>query len=252
MKAEIREFLPEDIPQLTELWAEVFGDDRRLIERFFELLPAMGTGFTARLGGRIVGAAYSLDADFCGEHIGYLYAVAVKESCRSLGIGAELCRSCAALGKTVTLPANEGLYGWYERVIGAKAALFTETELVLPSDDEKEIMKINAAEYAKLREKLLKDRPHFSFGEAYMSFQQYLCELYGGGMFRSGGGIACGYTDNGILLVKEAIDFDALPQLCRELNADEAILRKPSPSGDVYLAADHTLPRDAVYDLTLD
>ena len=47
---QIREYRSDDIGSLCSLWSNVFGDPARLVERFFELLPSMGTGFAAASG----------------------------------------------------------------------------------------------------------------------------------------------------------------------------------------------------------
>ena len=59
----INEYRHEDVPSLKRLWAETFGDTPSLIDRFFELLPSMGTGLVAECGGELLGAAYVLVAE---------------------------------------------------------------------------------------------------------------------------------------------------------------------------------------------
>lgn len=59
----INEYRQEDIPSLKRLWTETFGDASELVDRFFELLPSMGTGLVADSGGELLGAAYLLDAE---------------------------------------------------------------------------------------------------------------------------------------------------------------------------------------------
>ena len=46
----INEYRQEDIPSLKRLWTETFGDAPELVDRFFELLPSMGTGLVAESG----------------------------------------------------------------------------------------------------------------------------------------------------------------------------------------------------------
>ena len=93
---DIREYNAEDIPALSRLWEKTFEDSPALIADFFRLLPDMGTGLAAVQNGEIVGAAYVIMGMelLCGEAKpvpgGYIYAVAVEERCRGLGIGSAL------------------------------------------------------------------------------------------------------------------------------------------------------------------
>ena len=47
----INEYRQDDIPSLKRLWMETFGDAPELVDRFFELLPSMGTGLVAEADG---------------------------------------------------------------------------------------------------------------------------------------------------------------------------------------------------------
>ena len=250
-----------DAPQLIRLWAGTFGDDERLIGRFLELLPAMGDGLAAYENGTVIGAAYLLDAELStGEKCGYIYAVAVDEKHRGKGIGAKICRECLRLadqkGMSVvyTLPAEESLYAWYEQRIGAKTALFCTFERVLPSDNDARIQRIGAEEYAAAREEILYGRAHFRFSDAFMRFEEALCSQYGGGMYRCGDGVACGYVDKGVLLVREALGdaADFIPALCAMLGAEYALVRRAAPSGEPYIAATAEIDSTTVCGLTLD
>ena len=252
---------PGDAPQLIRLWVEAFGDDECMIGRFLELLPEMGSGLAAYENSKVIGAAYLLDAELStGEKCGYIYAVAVDKSYRGRGIGAELCRECLRLASqkgmsfVYLLPAEESLYAWYERRIGTKTALFCAYERVLPANNNARIERISAEEYAAEREKLLRGRLHFCCGSAYMCFEEVLCTMYGGGMYRCGEGIACGYLEDGVLRVREALGDppDFIPELCAMLGAEYALVRRAATSGEPYIAATAAIDDTAVCGLTLD
>ena len=70
------------------------------------------------------------------------------------------------------------------------------------------------------------------------------------------GGIACGYVDNGVLLIKEVLNDppEFIPALCRRLGAKSAIVRRPDRYGSPFIAAYEAkdFPRDTVWDLALD
>jgi len=254
MNVLFEKYREEDVPELVTLWSEVFGDDRALPQTFLELLPEMGTGLTARLDGKLIGAAYLLDTCLEGRQYGYLYAVAVYESYRGRGVGRTLCRKCRELcDNMLILPAEESLYAWYEHMIGTKTALFTRTEQVLPSDGDAFFVKIDAKEYNAMRERLLSGRPHFRFNDAYVRFLQTLCECCGGGLYRSGEGIACGYIDGGTLLIRECLGFSETPALCSKLGCDNALVRIPASDGEAYIIADPiNFARNTVFNLSLD
>lgn len=264
---DIREYERGDAGRLSALWSEVFGDPIRLTERFFELLPSMGTGFAACLDGEIFGAAYVLDAflhlpDGATKKLAYIYAVCVDERARRQGLGAELSRACMRKAweenadVCCTLPAEGSLYPWYERNCGLKAATHCRYETVLPSAQTAAISKLFADEYGFLRADILKSTPHASFGYGYLLFQEAIFNEYGGGFFRCGDGIACGYVEDGVLHIKEALNDtpEFIPALCTMLGAEKAIVRRADTEGEPYIAAygQFELPPDTVWSLTLD
>ena len=46
----IREYTKNDLPFMTALWGDAFGDAEVLVRRFYELLPEMGTALVAEIG----------------------------------------------------------------------------------------------------------------------------------------------------------------------------------------------------------
>ena len=127
----IRGYAPADEAALTALWKRCFGDSEELIHGFFAMLPELGAGVTAELDGKPVGMAFAICgmALSSGEKCGYIYAVAVDESCRGFGAGAALTRAAAdaarGLGAEIicTLPAEASLYPWYEKLISTRFTL---------------------------------------------------------------------------------------------------------------------------------
>ena len=161
----------------------------------------MGSGVVAELEGRVAGAAYIVDAlelvqpDGSAQRCAYLYAVAVEENCRGLGLGAAVTEAAATLAKArgaaflCTLPADRGLYAFYEKHLGVRCALRRDTRS-LWSRPGPTLQPLDAAEYLHRREELLRDRCHQRLSPAAMDFEQSNCELSGGGLFAVGGGIA--------------------------------------------------------------
>ena len=56
----LREYRASDIPALSFLWRDVFGDPLPFTAEFYALLPDMGSAVVAEMDGKIVGAAHVL------------------------------------------------------------------------------------------------------------------------------------------------------------------------------------------------
>ena len=263
----IREYTREDTSAMRSLWSDAFGDPSELIDRFFELLPSMGTGFVAELDGEIFGAAYVLDAFLHlpgGEtkKLAYIYAVSVDESAQGRGIGAELTRACMrnawdySADICCTLPAEDSLYDWYESRCGLAAASYCNYESVSASSELDGIRRLSADEYGFLREGMLNGHAHVSFYYGYLRFQEEIFTSSVGGFFEYQGGLVCGYVENGIFYVKESLGDtpEFIPALCASLGAGKAVIRRASAHGERYIAAYQSkdFPPDTVWNLTLD
>ncbi len=267
----LREYKNEDLPALKSLWADCFGDKEEYIEGFFSLLPRLGTAISAVYEGRVCGSAYILEdmqlsAADGPRPVALIYAVAVDESCRSLGIGAGLVRKAAALAKLrgaehiVTLPAEPSLYGWYERVAGFECGLYRQEKL-LETMDMGVVKRISAQEYSGLREERLAGRAHIVYGSAAMKLQEALCEAYSGGFFSCAGAIAAAYRADGLgimqeLLCPEGMDEEVFAAAIGfELGAEDVKLLTPGDenNGSPYLASlDGSLPEDCYWPLAFD
>ncbi len=264
---DIHEYRPEEVGALKALWRDVFGDAQSVIDSFFELLPSMGTGFTAAFDGEIFGAAYVLDTflhlpDSSTKKASYIYAVAVDGSARGKGLGAELTRSCmryaweSGADLCCTLPAEPSLYDWYKSRCGFETASFCSYETIPAGNDTGNIKRLHADEYAFLREDMLRGRAHISFYYGFLSFQEAIFSEYGGGFFACGNGIACGYVEGNVLYIKEALGDtpEFIAALCAMLGAKKAIVRRASEHGERYVAAylKSEYPPDTIWNLTLD
>ncbi|MBR1457588.1 MAG: GNAT family N-acetyltransferase, partial [Oscillospiraceae bacterium] len=212
----IRGTTAADVPALTRLWAETFGDPEALIADFFRLLPGMGFGLAAEAEGRILGAAYAVTGldlalpDGKKKTCGYLYAVAVDPSARSRGAGRALSRACAETARRLgcavfcTEPADLSLFDWYEEILGLRCALRRREERV-PAAALEFCMELSATDYRYWRERMLADLPHVRLGDAALLYQHSLCRRYGGGFYAVGDGVAAAYRDGERCVVRELL-----------------------------------------------
>ena len=265
---EIREIERADVPELIELWVEVFGDRRSYAESFFAALPDVGSGVAALCSGKIVGAAYTLNGQELVENgrttaLGYLYGVGVYEEYRGRGIGGELIKAVYALsgkrGASIVciLPAEESLYDWYEELLGMKH-LLRRKRVLCKADAAEQVMPLSVTEYALWRENYLRNKPHVRLSSFSLALEERLCAEYGGGFFMSESGIAAAYMDEDAVIVREVLSADDAASLRvaasvgAALGAKDCLVCLPSESGYNYILSDRPLPADCVWNLSFD
>lgn len=259
----LREYRKDDLPALRRLWRDIFGDSEAFIDTFYAALPTVGTCAVCELDGRIVGMAHALTAmEYDGRRLCYLYAVAVESSVRRQGIGEAVVGKTVALARergaelVCTLPANEGLTPWYERIIGTKYRLrrtYRETDSapLLP------VAPLSPAAYRARREELLKDTPHTVPSSGLTELTNALYQEYGGGFFSCGEGIACALPDGNCAVVLELIaptggEQDAASSVGAFLGKAKTGYYIPSETGDSFIASDTPLPADCRFAFTLE
>lgn len=266
---KIREYKPEDVPELISLWLSNFEDTESFVRAFHEALPELGSAMVAELDGRVIGAAYALNGQelVCpGEpslQLGFLYGVSVDRQYRRHGAGAAVvsaaCELSRAMGaETVAiLPARGPLYDWYGAVLGMKNTLFRKV-LSVKAQAAERCSVIAPAEYLLRREKLLEGLPHVHLTEASMAFAKTLMREYGGDVYAVCGGVAAAYMDGGLALIRELIlpdDGDvyrAAASVACAMGAEEARVFMPSTEGDRYILSDRPLPAGCVWNLSFD
>ncbi|MBO6041142.1 MAG: GNAT family N-acetyltransferase [Oscillospiraceae bacterium] len=263
---EVREIRPEDSAALIDLWRRVFGDPEELAASFLRLLPEMGGGVAAFADGEPAGAAYIVTGLKVGDkRAAYLYAVAVSPPFRGMGLGERLSVSAAVLGRRLgadfvcTLPAQPGLYDWYEKRIGTRCALYRRSE-VIDAHEGPALIPLSPAAYNERREELLAGLPHLSLSEAAITYESINCRCFGGGLYAVGGGIAAAYVEDGRAVLREVLCSDPAgrPALAAAaasaLGCAQALLYSPGGHGDEpYLAAEPgALGTDCVWNLAFD
>lgn len=161
----------ENKEKLIELWVNVFGDEREYIELLFPYGNTVCDVFAVFDGDKISSALYLLDCSLTfngGQYNGkYLYAAATDDKYRGRGLIASLIDEAQLFCKNSGIdfislvPANEGLYNYYER-FGFVTAMHRAT--VFGTTDNKSIPKyeISGAEYFTERRNRLENCIQFS------------------------------------------------------------------------------------------
>lgn len=243
-----------DMPGMLALWHKVFGDPPELIKAFQELLPEIGTAAVAVEGSQPVGAAYAITAMELvrpgAEPLpcAYVYSVAVDPAHRDKGLGAKLSILAADLAKergaelTCTLPAEDSLYPWYEKVLGVEQVL-SRRRLEGLAGEKGGWRKAGALEYGREREKLLEGREHQRLKEPCLRFAESFFGCFEGGLYTRGDALAAAYGDEKSLYIRELLtaegqDVEKLAaELCGSLGRERFILDIPGTKGAAYLSA---------------
>lgn len=266
----IREVRPADVPALSFLWQDVFGDPLGFTAEFYALLPDMGSAVVAEMDGKLVGAAHVLSGfELAGRKkkppaVGYLYGVMVASEYRSLGIGKALTLEAAALAKRrgstllCTLPADAPLYGWYHRLLGFECVL-RRTEREVASEALEDVTELSSGEYMLRRERLLEGKCYLRPSQPTMEFMRRFCVFFGGGLYACGSGICTAVMDGDDCYIKELITPapEDAPRIAasvgRQLGAKKSVYYLPSGEGESYIAAPPgSVPADCVWNLSFD
>lgn len=271
-----------DYPALGQLWRECFGDSDGFIAAFFASLDSIGGGMVAEVDGSIAGSAYAIcdawlvcpgDAPL---RVGYIYGVGVHGNYRSRGIGRAVTHAAKELAFSLgaqlisTLPAEDGLYPWYEDVIGVKKCM-SRTCTLLSSSPAVSVAPISATDYNNKRKGICFTLPHLSLSNSATEFEAAFLREYGGGLFAVGdNAIAAAYVDNDRAVVRELLGTEESLQcecaaavgaalgtkrveLWRECDFAESGVHA-NATGRIYgyIAADRPLPAGLVWGISFD
>lgn len=180
----------ENIPALTRLWMQAFGDTEDFIKCFF------ATGYSADRcmlcleENAVVAALYWFDCHWEGKKLAYLYAIATDEKHRGKGICTELMkhthRHLQQQGYTgaLLMPAEESLESFYGKMgYGCMTPpAFSDAPLEKTASWEA----ISPEEYLPLRQQYLPD----GGVQHSLDAMQYLSHF--AKFYRFPGGICCG------------------------------------------------------------
>ncbi|MCD8087620.1 MAG: GNAT family N-acetyltransferase [Oscillospiraceae bacterium] len=241
----IRPWTAADKEPLKALWQIAFGDDEDYISNFHDLFLTADGCIVAQAENRVVSAMYILDGAklFTGRKTmpsaAYTYALATLPEYRNRGIGSAVYRACVQAAyeradAACVLPAEAGLYPFYENASGAKPLSYireirmTREELMSHRDGAG--ARISSLEYSGLREVLLGGMPHASLPIEFLDMEEY--QARDGGLFMSGSGIAAAEMEGTVCRMVEVLDPDgdglaAAAAAAAYCPAEEYILRTP-------------------------
>lgn len=167
-----------DLPGISMLWQEAFGDSPECVSEFFTAFPGCRS-YVSEEAGEIAAMVHALpqilraDSDLPAA---YIYAVATLKSHRGRG----LCRNLMAFAEAdlkkqgfrcaVLTPGEPSLFRFYEAL--GYAAVFTRSRTAWDGTGAP----VSAAEYAQLREASL-SVPHMVYDEAALIYAQRVYDL---------------------------------------------------------------------------
>ena len=177
----IRKPAKEDLPALSALWQEAFGDTPEDVENFYSTAFSFDRCLMAEEQ-KPVGGIYWIDARISGQKVAYLYAFAVAEECRGQGIGKTLLEKALETLKgegykaAVLVPGEESLYSYYEK---AGFTAFGKTEKITVEEKAPglPVTKITPDTYFAKRQEFA---PAVTWGKEAVSYLGKLCDLYAG------------------------------------------------------------------------
>ena len=132
----------EDIVELKQLWKDVFSDSDGYVDLFFKYKMKPEYTFIAKENNEIAGAVYSVCSPIVlntGEVISALYmcGICTKPEYRGKKIASTLIENCFEFAEKQNIdlcyliPANSGLFEFYERLGFEKATYINKTEVAV-------------------------------------------------------------------------------------------------------------------------
>ena len=174
-----------DLPGITVLWQEAFGDSPETVSYFFKSFPDC-LSYVAEDGGSIVSMVHALPQLLSPDiPAAYLYAVATRRShrrrglCRDLMAFSEAALKARGIRCCVLAPAELGLFDYYEQ-LGYTIA-FTRRRVPFSGGTA-----ISLSDYLTRRERLLTE-PHMVYDRAALA---YAADVYGLTFYETPTGIA--------------------------------------------------------------
>ena len=187
MKLNFEKNKSEYIPLLKKLWLDCFEEKSEAVDLFFNRCLDFTSIYTASIEDKPVAMLYLVHSTLNDKKAHYLCCAATSLDYRNLGIMGRLIeyalKDSSKNGDvySLLLPANEKLYGYYERfgykpLCTARKAVFTREELIrFAENNQSKRTSVNSYNYEELQRLCLKDNfllqnnNFISFASAYYS-----------------------------------------------------------------------------------
>jgi predicted N-acetyltransferase YhbS len=179
MTIDFRPPHPGEESALRALFTEAFGD-AAFTDLFFRQGFSPDRCLLAAENG-VLAALHWFDCRLDREKAAYIYGIATFTAHRGAGIGSQLIRAALdhlkqrGYGAVLLVPAEEGLFGYYER-FGFRS-VSTIQERIFPAGDPIPIRQLSAETYAQLRRARLPARALIQEGPCLDLFGGY-AEFY--------------------------------------------------------------------------
>ena len=222
---EIRTSRPEEMEAQKALWHSAFGDEPRYIDWFYQCCGRPESLLVLLEDGKLASMLALLPQTLMlsgGERASacYIYALATDPAARSRGYGRQLLCHVDTYVKglgvdcATVVPAEPSLFKFFGTVNFAPCFATRKLELLRDMVGKDAggacARKVEPEEYNRLRDAQLDGLPGVRYGEELIRYQQGLCRMSGGGLYRvevdgQAGCAAAEYVDEGSVLFKELL-----------------------------------------------
>lgn len=250
-KATMNELFPSgnEPDTLKDIWHTAFGDEKAVIDKFFEDVFEPSQTLVRRVNSQIVSALYLLPCKIKALQKTYtsfyIYAAATLSAYRGQGYMGELlsaAKEYAGQNGTDFLclyPAREELYDYYskhgyKKIFKHKQIRISGSNAGLLAGGDYEIKELSTEDFYRIRGQALANTDFLSWDKKILGFQLYLINNDGGkayAAYRDGKPAAYALLEKDNTL-KEALSLDGSPSplmsiLIQKLGNDEYTLSLP-------------------------
>lgn len=175
-----------DREELTNMWCNIFGEDREVADMFFERIFPDCFAPTVRTDGKIVSALFLLPCKL-GDFSGFcVYAAMTDKAFRGNGFMRSLLdfsdefRKSKNLDFLFLVPAEKSLFEYYKKCgfvpLGTKQTICISDKF----GDFDGVTVCSSREYLELRDRNTENIPKLKFNEKIIEFWADTCCRYGG------------------------------------------------------------------------
>lgn len=240
---DIRPSRPDEAEAQKRLWKQAFGDDPRYIDWFYDccwhpenMLLLLEDGKLASMLALLPHGLTLPNGEEAKAY--YVYALATDAAVRSKGYGRQLLHyvdfhlSARGADCVTVVPAEPSLFKFFGTVGFTPG--FSTRKVELLRDESREplpedrVTPATPEEYNSIRNRLLTGTPAVTYDLELIRYQEGMCRLSGGGLYRveAGGVEGCAaveYVDEDSVLFKELL----LP--CQQLPRALAVFARTLP-----------------------